>query len=1055
MGAFMDLDPRLGSSPSDRKIEWRVEGTAPCRRFVVSYFHIGAFALTPCGQNPDSAATFQMVMYESTGLIDVFLQSKFCDALTGIRCVLGIQDFSRTRAIAAPGKNATVWTASKEGYRFVPSGGGSRFVSSELLTMNLSHIAFANSSSSTPGLLDLSFPNICSSAPSTQYIVKTIFSACDNPAVQLTSMDTITVNLTGSFNPTATATNTACGPPSGTITVNVPAGATSPFRYALDGGTPIVSSAFTQTFTNIGSGPHTVIVSDANNGCTSSVNITVNQTNTLTTPITKTDILCNGGSNGTITVTQPATGSAPFQYSLDGITWQASNVFNGLVAGTYTVHYRESTGCQGSQPITITQPTQLTASSSATPIVTVGGTTTVTVTAAGGTAPYTGTGTFTRSAGTFTFTVTDAHGCTATTSITLTKPGCNLGLSTVVTNTGCNGGSDGAVDLTVTGATGAVTYSWSNAAITEDINGLTAGTYTVTVTDASGCTATASVTITQPAQLTASSAATPIVTVGGTTTVTVTAAGGTAPYTGTGTFTRSAGTFTFTVTDAHGCTATTSITLTDPGCNLGLSTVVTNTGCNGGSDGAVDLTVTGATGAVTYSWSNAATTEDISGLTAGTYTVTVTDASGCTATASATITQPAQLTASSAATPIVTVGGTTTVTVTAAGGTAPYTGTGTFIRSAGTFTFTVTDAHGCTATTSITLTKPGCNLGLSTVVTNTGCNGGSDGAVDLTVTGATGAVTYSWSNAAITEDINGLTAGTYTVTVTDASGCTATASVTITQPAQLTASSAATPIVTVGGTTTVTVTAAGGTAPYTGTGTFTRSVGTFTFTVTDAHGCTATTSITLTEPGCNLGLSTVVTNAGCNGGSDGTITITANGGNGGYQYSLDGVNFQSSNSFNVSADNYIVMVKDQNNCVATKNVTVGLNNDLIFSKGNDTTICEGGSAQLIARSNATSFMWTPSTTLNNSSIANPVARPVTTTDYTVTATLGLCKMSGTVKVIVNPAPVPNAGRDTDICFGQNAQLSASGGGKLSMDTINLFIISNNSESNCYSTAADH
>ena len=112
MGAFMDLDPRLGSSPSDRKIEWRVEGTAPCRRFVVSYFHIGAFALTPCGQNPDSAATFQMVMYESTGLIDVFLQSKFCDALTGIRCVLGIQDFSRTRAVAAPGKNATVWTAS-------------------------------------------------------------------------------------------------------------------------------------------------------------------------------------------------------------------------------------------------------------------------------------------------------------------------------------------------------------------------------------------------------------------------------------------------------------------------------------------------------------------------------------------------------------------------------------------------------------------------------------------------------------------------------------------------------------------------------------------------------------------------------------------------------------------------------------------------------------------------------------------------------------------------------------------------------------------------------
>jgi gliding motility-associated-like protein len=467
--------------------------------------------------------------------------------------------------------------------------------------------------------------------------------------------------------------------------------------------------------------------------------------------------------------------------------------------------------------------------------------------------------------------------------------------------------------------------------------------------------------------------------------------------------------------------------LTEPGCNLGLSTVVTNAGCNGGSDGSIDLTVTGATGVVTYSWSNAATTEDISGLTAGAYTITVTDASGCTATASSTITQPTQLTASSSATPIVTVGGTTTLTVTAAGGTAPYTGTGTFIRSAGTFTFTVTDAHGCTATTSITLTEPGCNLGLSTVVTNAGCNGGSDGSIDLIVTGATGAVTYSWSNAAITEDINGLIAGTYTVTVTDASGCTATASSTITQPTQLTASSSATPIVTVGGITTVTVTAAGGTAPYTGTGTFTRNAGTYTFTVADAHGCTATTSITLAEPGCNLSLSTVVTNASCSGRLDGTITITANGGNGSYQYSIDGVNFQSSNTFNVTANNYTVTVKDQNNCVATKNVTVDLNNDLIFSKGADTTICEGGSAQLIATSNATSFSWTPSTALNNFSIANPVASPVTTTDYTVTATLGGCSVSGTIKVTVNPAPVPNAGPDANICFGQNVQLAASGG----------------------------
>jgi gliding motility-associated-like protein len=466
--------------------------------------------------------------------------------------------------------------------------------------------------------------------------------------------------------------------------------------------------------------------------------------------------------------------------------------------------------------------------------------------------------------------------------------------------------------------------------------------------------------------------------------------------------------------------------LTDPGCNLSLSSVVTNVGCNGGSNGAIDLTVTGATGAVTYSWSNAATTEDISGLTAGTYTVTVTDASGCTATATATITQPTQLTASTSAPPITTVGGTTTVTITAVGGTAPYTGTGTFTRSAGTFTFTVTDANGCTATTSITLTEPGCDLGLSTVVTNVGCNGGSNGAIDLTVTGATGAVTYSWSNAATTEDISGLIAGTYTVTVTDASGCTATANATITQPTQLTASSSAPPIATVGGTTTVTVTAAGGTAPYTGTGTFTRNAGASSFTVTDANGCTATTSITLTEPDCSLGLSTVVTNVGCNGVSNGAIDLTVTGATGAVIYSWSNAATTEDIS-GLTAGTYTVTVTDASGCTATATATVGVNNNLTFSKGNDTTICEGGSAQLVAISNATIFTWTPTTALNNSSIANPVASPSITTLYAVTATRGGCSVSGIIKVTVKPAPIPNAGPDVDLCFGQNAQLSASGG----------------------------
>jgi len=130
MAAFMDIDPRPGpsnptlSSPPDRKIQWRVEGTAPCRRFVVSYYHIGAYQMTACGQNPDSAATFQIVMYESTGLIDIFFQNKSCDAISpnGTKAILGVQDFSRTKAVAAPGKmqlHGLLRTKDTDSYRQV------------------------------------------------------------------------------------------------------------------------------------------------------------------------------------------------------------------------------------------------------------------------------------------------------------------------------------------------------------------------------------------------------------------------------------------------------------------------------------------------------------------------------------------------------------------------------------------------------------------------------------------------------------------------------------------------------------------------------------------------------------------------------------------------------------------------------------------------------------------------------------------------------------------------------------------------------------------------
>jgi len=226
-----------------------------------------------------------------------------------------------------------------------------------------------------------------------------------------------------------------------------------------------------------------------------------------------------------------------------------------------------------------------------------------------------------------------------------------------------------------------------------------AGTYGYTVTDANGVTATTSVTVREPTQLVASSTQdAPVLCFGGTTTVTVRATGGSPPYTGTGSFTRGAGGGNYTVTDFHGCTATTSSTVTEPTQLVAISTQDAPILRHGE---VTTVTVSASGGTAPYAGTGSFT------VGAGTHDYTVTDANGCTTVTSVTVTEPAQLVASSIQdAPIPRYGGTTTVTVSASGGTAPYAGTGTFTVGAGTHDYTVTDANGSTATTSITVTEP-------------------------------------------------------------------------------------------------------------------------------------------------------------------------------------------------------------------------------------------------------------------------------------------------------------------------------------------------------------
>ncbi len=487
----------------------------------------------------------------------------------------------------------------------------------------------------------------------------------------------------------------------------------------------------------------------------------------------------------------------------------------GLSAGTYTVTVTDANSCQLTRTFTITEPTALTATTSQTNVSCNGGSNgTATVTVGGGTPGYTylwspsgGTAATATglAAGTYTVTVTDANSCQLTRTFTITQPTAMAVVSSSQTNIACNGGTTGAASVTVGGGTPGYTYLWSPSGGTAaTATGLSAGTYTVTVTDANSCQTTANFTLTQPTAMTVtSSSQTNIACNGGSTgAASVTVSGGTPGYmyswspsggtaaTATG---LSAGIYTVTVTDGNSCQLTRTFTITQPTA-LTATSSQTNIACNGGSTGAASVTVSGGTPGYMYSWSpSGGTAATATGLSAGTYTVTVTDANSCQLTRTFTITQPTALTATPSQTNVSCNGGSNgTATVTVNGGTPGYTylwspsgGTAATATglAAGTYTVTIADANLCSMTQSVTVSQPTALSLVSGSQTNVSCFALNDGSATVNPAGGTPGYTYSWSPSGGTAaTASNLAIGTYTVTVTDGNSCSDTRSFTITQP---------------------------------------------------------------------------------------------------------------------------------------------------------------------------------------------------------------------------------------------------------------------------------
>ena len=354
--AYYDMNPL--TSPVGNKIEWRVEGTAPCRKFVVSFYHIGFYYDTnnPCpGTNPQNLCTMQAVLYEGTGIIDVFYENKpSCASLSnGNRSIAGLQNWARDEAVVLPGKNGTVWTAKNEGFRYVPSGSTS-LLDSVSLFKNGVWVARGATTSLGNGELEATFSPICQPEDSMSYVVRAFYQQCDNSAIQTEGSDTIIVYK--AFTVDVTATDALCNGNDGTITINSPVG--SNIEYSIDGGmTWQASNIFTRP-----AGTYTIIARVVGSVCTGTTTATLVNPPPINVDGTVSDLSCNASASGTITITDPV--GVDYEYSKDGGTnWQASPIFNNLTAANYTITINKiSISCRNSKSFSVTEPTVLSAS---------------------------------------------------------------------------------------------------------------------------------------------------------------------------------------------------------------------------------------------------------------------------------------------------------------------------------------------------------------------------------------------------------------------------------------------------------------------------------------------------------------------------------------------------------------------------------------------------------------------------------------------------------------------------------------------------------------------
>jgi gliding motility-associated-like protein len=766
MGPWQDWLP--GST-----IKYQTVGTAPNRKLVVSWDNSPMFSCT------SNLGRFQIVLFETSNIIENHITNKPTCAWAGGTATMGIHNLAGNAAFVVPGRNSTNWTATNESWRYTPNG-------VQWTTLGGTPIGTGLTVTVTPTVTTtyvVSVP-LCGASTVTDQVVVTVGAGLNYAGTQVTP--------------------SSCTNATGNIVLNVSSSSGGPFTYEWDDPS---NSTSTSLF-DLPPGDYTVTVTDESNGCVDTETFELPENNTLFLETSFNAPSCNGEADGSASV--DASSNFPtYTYLWNDPAGQTTPTATGLAAGFYSVTVTDADGCESNALVIVNQPNALVVGTPSIDAVSCAGLNdgSIQIPVSGGTAGYTYAWSNgdednlagNLSAGSYSVTVTDANDCQTEATFEVTEPS-PLQTEAVIEDVTCSGFSDGSAEVIATGGTAPYTFNWTELGTTGAVqSGLVPGSYEIVVTDANGCTILQQLEIEASTQVLIDAEVNNVSCAGESDgEVSISVQGGTPNYnyawndannqtsaTATG---LSSGTYEVVITDANNCTVVYEVVIDEP---QPLTVNITNSSnvlCFGQSNGSALAVASGGTAPYSFDWSGGQTTAQVNTFGIGLQVVTVTDANGCEAGNSIQITQPADLDASNTfVNPSCFDGSNGSATVIPSGGVGGYsfdwagstssaaTANG---LSAGTYTAVVTDANGCTHSEIIILSEP------PAIVVQTDADGATcgleDGALLATANGGTGNLTFQWDGFAPGASVNNVGAGSYSVTVTDANNCSVTAQANVT-----------------------------------------------------------------------------------------------------------------------------------------------------------------------------------------------------------------------------------------------------------------------------------